>query len=123
VSARDDYPKLAEWAAPPDPVCRQLRVALDEIDQLRAANETLIARRDELMRMSGQQRRDSIARSGWMIVKRNGKQSGPFRARAEAEPYIDQGDTILPVKTAEFQARLAASVERNESILNRLSET
>jgi hypothetical protein len=121
VSARDDYPKLAEWAAPPDPVCRQLRVALDEIDQLRAANETLIARRDELMRMSGQQRRDSSP--GWMIVKRNGKQAGPFRTRAEAEPYTDAGDTILPVKAAEFRSRLSASMERNKPILDRLAES
>jgi hypothetical protein len=74
-----------------------------------------------LMRMSGQQRRDSSP--GWMIVKRNGKQAGPFRTRAEAEPYTDAGDTILPVKAAEFRSRLSASMERNKPILDRLAES
>lgn len=80
MSARDDFRALASWSgAPFGAAVMEARRALDEIDQLRAdvatlrqafqrdlqglrdERDALLARRDEVMRLSGEQVRRSTA--------------------------------------------------------------
>lgn len=63
---------------------------------------------------------------GWLIVRRGGNPVGPFYTRADAEPYVNPGDTILPVRALHDEAspwRLQVErAERAEQEVERLRD-
>lgn len=63
------------------------------------------------------------SRAGWIVLRRNGTQAGLFYSREEAEPYLNPGDTLLPVKHTRKLDPIKASAEQRAEIEHELLAT